>query len=277
MTVSDTGRGMTREVLDRIFEPFFTTKAPGEGTGLGLAVVHGVMQAHDGAVMVRSTPGEGTVFELYFPAHAPHAAPAVIHDESPLPAGKGERVVLIDDEESILQVGRIMLTQLGYRVEACDDSALMLERLRERPQEVDIVVSDVSMPGMSGPELADHLSKLRPGLPIILMTGYDATLSAERLRKIGVREVLALLGARTRVGGAPRARSGPGERLRHRALGVAFAVPKKRRFAASGEGSRLRRSTRTDSSSGCRPQSTRLVRARARAAARSPTRIGLLT
>ncbi len=191
LSVSDTGRGMTREVMDRIFEPFFTTKAQGEGTGLGLAVVHGVMQAHEGAVLVRSQPGDGTVFELYFPAHTPRAEPLLIEDEAPLPQGKGERLVLIDDEESILQVGDIMLSQLGYRVEAGNDSAAMLERLRGRLDEVDLVVSDVAMPGMSGPELADQLHKLRPGLRIVLMTGYDATLSAERLSRIGVREVLA--------------------------------------------------------------------------------------
>ena len=191
LSVSDTGRGMTREVMDRIFEPFFTTKGPGEGTGLGLAVVHGVMQAHDGAVLVRSRPGEGTTFELYFPAHTPQAAPSPIEDEAPLPQGKGERLVVIDDEESILQVGNIMLSQLGYRVEAGSDSSAMLERLRGRLHEVDLVVSDVAMPGMSGPELAGHLSQLRPGIPIILMTGYDATLTLDRLRKIGVREVLA--------------------------------------------------------------------------------------
>jgi two-component system, cell cycle sensor histidine kinase and response regulator CckA len=191
LTVGDTGRGMPREVMDRIFEPFFSTKAPGEGTGLGLAVVHGVMQAHDGAVTVRSKPGEGTVFELYFPAHAPQAAPSPVETEAPLPQGKGERIVLIDDEESIIQVGKLMLSQLGYRVDAGNDSAAMLEHLRDRLHEVDIVVSDVAMPGMSGPEFADHLHKLRPGLPIILMTGYDATLTQERLQKIGVREVLA--------------------------------------------------------------------------------------
>jgi PAS domain S-box-containing protein len=191
LTVGDTGRGMTREVLDRIFEPFFSTKAPGEGTGLGLAVVHGVMQAHDGAVLVRSTPGEGTVFELYFPAHAPQEAPMPIEKEAPLPQGKGERIVLIDDEESIIQVGKLMLSQLGYHVDASSDSAAMLESLRGRLHEVDIVVSDVAMPGMSGPEFAGHLHDLRPGLPIILMTGYDATLSYDRLQKIGVREVLA--------------------------------------------------------------------------------------
>jgi len=190
LSVSDTGRGMTREVMDRIFEPFFTTKAPGEGTGLGLAVVHGVMQAHDGAVQVRSKPGEGTVFELYFPAHAPRSAPLPVESDEPFPQGRGERIVLIDDEDSILQVGKIMLSQIGYQVEASNDSAAMLESLRGRLHEVDIVVSDVAMPGMSGPELAGQLHKLRADLRIVLMTGYDATLSLERLRKIGVREVL---------------------------------------------------------------------------------------
>jgi len=191
LTVSDTGRGMPREVQERVFEPFFTTKAPGEGTGLGLAVVHGVMQAHDGAVFMSSSPGEGTCFELYFPVHGPAEEAEEREANEPLPTGRGERLVLVDDEESILEVGRIMLTQLGYRVEVGDDSAAMLERLRSGRIEADLVVSDVAMPGMSGPELAEQLVKLKPGLPIILMTGYDATLSEERLKSLGVREVLA--------------------------------------------------------------------------------------
>ncbi len=191
ISVSDTGHGMSREVMDHIFEPFYTTKAPGEGTGLGLSVVHGVMQAHEGAVRVRSEVGAGTVFDLYFPVHAPRPAPRQIGEPRPLPQGAGERVLLVDDEESILQVTSMMLSQLGYKVEASSSSAGTLARLRERPEEVDLVVSDVSMPGMSGPELAAELVKLRPGLPIVLMTGYDATLDPARLRELGVTEVLA--------------------------------------------------------------------------------------
>lgn len=191
ISVADTGRGMAPEVMERIFEPFFTTKAPGEGTGLGLAVVHGVMRAHDGAVRVRSEPGKGTEFELYFPVHVPEQAPLAPGVERPPPRGSGERVWLVDDEASILQVGRIMLSQLGYRVEAASSSKEMLERLRARPESADLVVSDVAMPGMSGPELAEQLARLRPGLPILLMTGYDATLDPERLRGLGVKEVLA--------------------------------------------------------------------------------------
>lgn len=191
VSVSDTGHGMPREVMDHIFEPFFTTKGPGEGTGLGLSVVHGVMQAHEGAVRVRSESGKGTVFELFFPVHAPRAAPRLSGEHRPLPHGAGERVLLVDDEESILQVTRMMLSQLGYVVETNESSAATLARVKARPEEVDLVVSDVSMPGMSGPELAVELAKLKPNLPIVLMTGYDATLDPVRLRELGVREVLA--------------------------------------------------------------------------------------
>jgi PAS domain S-box-containing protein len=191
VTVSDTGHGMTHDVLDHIFEPFFTTKAPGEGTGLGLAVVHGVMQAHDGAVRVRSSPGEGTVFHLYFPVHAPRSEPRASAGARPPPLGGGERVLLVDDEESILHVGHMMLTQLGYRVETEGNGAAALARLRASPECADVVVSDVAMPGISGPELAEKLAGLCPGLPMVLMTGYDATLDLPRLRKLGVVEVLA--------------------------------------------------------------------------------------
>lgn len=193
LTVSDTGHGMSPEVIERIFEPFFTTKGPGEGTGLGLSVVHGVMRAHDGSVTVRSTPGEGTCFELHFPAHEPLAEEPPKPVAEAMPLGNGERLLLVDDEEPILHLAQIMLTQLGYRVETSEDSPAVVERVRARPHEVDLVISDVAMPGLSGLDLAERLAEIRPGLPILLMTGYDANTGETGdagLRRAGVRATL---------------------------------------------------------------------------------------
>jgi PAS domain S-box-containing protein len=190
LSVSDTGCGMGPETLDRIFEPFFTTKGPGEGTGLGLPVVHGIMRAHEGAIEVRSRPGEGTVFELYFPVCTTGAPHPIVAEDSGPPRGRGERIVLIDDEEGVVNVGGMMLRQLGYEVEAFRDPALVLERVGEGRGDIALVVSDVAMPGMSGPELAGILAKLSPGLPVLLMTGYDLGLRLEKIKTIGIREVL---------------------------------------------------------------------------------------
>jgi two-component system, cell cycle sensor histidine kinase and response regulator CckA len=191
LTVSDTGRGMTPAVQARIFEPFFTTKALGEGTGLGLAVVHGVMQSHEGAVTVRSAPDQGTTFELFFPAHAEASQPE--HTDAPpstMPRGRGERVLFVDDEASITQIGVIILNELGYRVEGRTDVLAALELVRANPQDFDLVISDVTMPDMSGIEFVRCLQMLRPTLPIILITGYSAELTSERVKQIGVRGLL---------------------------------------------------------------------------------------
>lgn len=191
LTVSDTGCGMPTKILDRVFEPFFTTKAPGEGTGLGLSVVHGVMQAHEGSVTVRSTAGQGTVFELLFPVHAPRREDRAAGEPGPLPRGRGERVLVVDDEAPVLQVGKLMLDQLGYAVEICQDSGSALRRIRAAPGEIDLLLSDVAMPGMAGPDLVEQARRLRPELPVLLMTGYQAGLAPERLRLLGVGEVVA--------------------------------------------------------------------------------------
>lgn len=191
LTVSDNGKGMAREVVERIFEPFFTTKAPGEGTGLGLAVVHGIMQTHDGEVAVHSTPGKGTVFELYFPAHTQSTAePPAGETDGEMPRGRGERILFVDDEAPILMVARLMLEELGYRVEGGTDVREMLEKFRGDPEAFDVVISDLTMPGMTGVEFARRLLQIRPDLPVILTTGYNATLTVERVQEIGVRELL---------------------------------------------------------------------------------------
>jgi PAS domain S-box-containing protein len=185
LSVCDTGCGMDAATRERIFEPFFTTKPAGEGTGLGLAVVHGIMQSHDGAITVISSPGAGTEFHLYFPAVETgdvetRGAPAQ-------PArGHGERILLIDDEASIAQIGERMLNKLGYRATALTSSKQALAVFEQSPQDFDAVVTDLTMPEITGVDLAQRLLKAHAGIPIILSTGFMHSLEIDRARSVGV-------------------------------------------------------------------------------------------
>lgn len=190
LSISDTGHGMDQSTLSRIFEPFFTTKAPGEGTGLGLAVVHGIMKNHDGAILVHSRPGEGTRFDLYFPAYFGDQVPDIVPQSTAVPRGTGERILYLDDEKPLAQMGKKLLEHLGYQVEVHSDALAALAAIRHQPNAYELVITDLTMPVMTGLELAQELLRVRPGLPIILTSGYTATLSAERLHAVGISEVL---------------------------------------------------------------------------------------
>jgi PAS domain S-box-containing protein len=190
ISVSDTGSGMDPATLRRIFEPFFTTKLPGEGTGLGLAVVHGIMDSHDGAVTVYSQHGEGTIFHLYFPAHAGVAVTAALAEEGPVPRGDGERILVVDDEELLTQLGQKTLVELGYNVEVTTRPAAALAMVRAAPQRFALVLTDQAMPGMTGIILASQLRQIRRDLPILLMTGYSVSLTPGVLEVAGVRQLL---------------------------------------------------------------------------------------
>ena len=189
ISVSDTGCGMDPATLRRIFEPFFTTKPVGEGTGLGLAVVHGIMESHDGVITVYSQPGAGTVFHLYFPAHTSETV-AEASASGPVPRGQGERILLVDDEELLVQLGRKTLVMLGYEVEATTQPLAALEMVRADPHRYALVITDQTMPKLTGLELAGRLRQIRPGLPILLQTGFSLSITAERLRAAGVRQFL---------------------------------------------------------------------------------------
>jgi CheY-like chemotaxis protein len=182
---------MSAATLQRIFEPFFTTKPPGEGTGLGLAVVHGIVEGHDGAVSVHSRPGEGTAFHLYFPAHAPATGTAAIA-QGPVPVrrGLGERILLVDDDDLLAELGRATLAALGYLVEVTSQPEAALDRVRTNPEQFRLVLTDQTMPTMSGLELAVELRKIRPDLPIILMTGYSVSLTPQAIEAVGIRQLL---------------------------------------------------------------------------------------
>jgi two-component system cell cycle sensor histidine kinase/response regulator CckA len=187
LTVRDTGHGMNAELRDRIFEPFFTTKPVGEGTGMGLAVVHGILASYGGTISVESAPGAGATFRVTLPL----AAAVVAKPSRPSPEVRGSgRVLLADDEPALSRIAERALSRAGYAVVCCRDGAEALRRFREAPNAIDIVVSDVSMPGLTGDRLAREIHLLRPGLPFILMTGFSHTVAPESAYAGGIAAVL---------------------------------------------------------------------------------------
>ncbi len=184
LVIRDTGHGMTPEIMERIFEPFFTTKQKGEGTGMGLAVVHGIVTSHGGAITVDSALGQGTTFTVYLPRMV-RTMPSTILAEAPLPQGK-ERILFIDDEEPLARLGQAMLERLGYDVVICTSSAEALDTFRATPQGFDLVITDHTMPTMTGEVLAREVRGIRPDIPIILCTGFSGTMTAERARTLGI-------------------------------------------------------------------------------------------
>jgi len=189
LTVRDSGHGMDRQTLERAFEPFFTTKDPGVGTGLGLAVVHGIVKSHEGVVLVESSPDHGTTFKLYFPA----IAGQTLRDSTPtseVPRGAGERVLFVDDEPSLTDVTRRMLERLGYNVVAHASSTDALAAFRADPSAFDVVISDLTMPVMTGAQLALEMRRVRANVPVILSTGYLDRLDPDTARALHARELL---------------------------------------------------------------------------------------
>jgi PAS domain S-box-containing protein len=189
LSISDTGQGMDQATIERIFEPFFTTKPPGEGTGLGLSVVHGIMQTHEGTITVESKRGEGTTFRLFFPAHQDEASAGPLAS-SIIPKGNGQRILLLDDEPPLVSLCKIFLERLGYSVTAHTKVTDAMAAFTANPTTFDLVITDLAMPGMSGTDFAQALMKIQPELPVILMTGYSAQLTVERVQAMGLRDLL---------------------------------------------------------------------------------------
>lgn len=189
LAVSDTGHGMDAATVERIFDPFFTTKPVGEGTGLGLAVVLGIMQSHDGAVTVYSELGHGTTFHLYFPVFEAEPAPTE-SGQQPVPRGQGEHILFVDDEVALASVGKKMLERLGYVVTAKTNAAEAIAAVRAEPEAFHLVVTDLTMPGMDGLQLAAQLLRIQPRLSIILSTGYSGVMTEESVRELGFRGLL---------------------------------------------------------------------------------------
>jgi CheY-like chemotaxis protein len=190
LSVQDNGEGMDTATLARIFEPFFTTKGPGKGTGLGLAVVHGILQAHDGAVVVPSQPGRGATFHLYFPAERAAPAQSLPAGPASMPCGAGEHILLVDDEAALAQAATLSLARLGYRVTGVHSAAEALKCFQLQPGEIDLVITDLTMPGMNGIELANALHDIQPELPIILASGFGGMRTANFANGPGMRAVL---------------------------------------------------------------------------------------
>ncbi len=189
--VADTGAGMDEATLQRAFEPFFTTKGHGQGSGLGLPVVLGIVESHEGAVTVESHPGQGTTFHLYFPgvadAAASEAAPASVTGPGSRVLG---RVLFIDDEVAILDVGRRMLGRLGLECETFNHPSAALDAFRSSPSRWDLVITDYALPGLAGTTVAETIQTIRPGMPVVLTTGYAGGLSAEEQAQASILAVL---------------------------------------------------------------------------------------
>gem|GEM_PF-1263809 len=181
LTVSDTGRGMDRMVMERIFEPFYTTRNPGEGTGLGLSVVHGIVMGHNGDITVSSTVGEGSEFKIYLPPVA--TGPETVEEPAKTgitPRGT-EHVLLVDDEESMIVMGSVMLRQLGYRVTTFTNSVEALKRFKENPASFDLVLTDQTMPHYTGTRLCDEMKTVHPDIPVIVMTGFSESIDTDNM------------------------------------------------------------------------------------------------
>jgi CheY-like chemotaxis protein len=188
LSVSDTGYGIDKDIIDRIFDPFFTTKERGEGTGLGLAVVYGIIKELKGAIRVESEKEKGAKFTILFPRiQRPVKAEAV--EAPPIPHGT-ETMLLVDDEEGLLVAQKKIFERLGYKVETHSSSLGALEVFRADPKRFDIVITDQTMPKMTGSHLAKEFIVIRPDIPIILCTGFSDVISEEEAKAIGIKEFI---------------------------------------------------------------------------------------
>ncbi|MFZ5763174.1 MAG: ATP-binding protein [Thermodesulfobacteriota bacterium] len=189
LEVGDTGCGMDQATLARIFEPYFTTKERGRGTGLGLSVVHGIVQKHHGHIAVRSEVGKGTTCSIYFPRV--ETATAAAEEEAPAPMPRGsERILLLDDEESIAHFERVVLERLGYTVRLFTGSEEALAAFRNAPEGFDLIVTDMTMPKMTGIEFAQQVMAIRPEIPIVLCTGFSEVINEQNAKAFGIREFI---------------------------------------------------------------------------------------
>jgi signal transduction histidine kinase/ActR/RegA family two-component response regulator len=194
LEVSDTGHGIEPGILKRIFDPYFTTKKAGEGSGMGLAVVHGIVKSHGGQVTVYSEPGVGSTFNVYLPIYK--SAASRREDKAGVGAGPlieslpggSERILFVDDETQLADMGAQMLQSLGYTVSAFSSSLDALQAFQTKPDAFDLVITDMTMPKMTGVELAKQILAYRPDIPIVLCTGFSELISADKAREIGIRE-----------------------------------------------------------------------------------------
>jgi CheY-like chemotaxis protein len=190
LEVSDTGIGMSEEIKAKVFEPYFTTKEQGEGTGLGLSVVHGIIEGHKGHINIYSEPGQGTTFRAYFPIMETADAVRTVTNRTSQLAGGEERIMVVDDEPSIITLESKMLTMYGYEVAAFTDVTEALQQFEENPGRFDLVVTDMSMPHMTGAQLAKKIFEISPEMPVILCSGHSELINREKALAMGIKEYL---------------------------------------------------------------------------------------
>jgi CheY-like chemotaxis protein/two-component sensor histidine kinase len=187
LVVKDNGHGMTQQVIERIFEPYFTTKEQGKGTGLGLSVTHGIIKSHGGDITVESQPGKGATFRVLLPV-----IDRIEVAKEPIETAKieigHEHILLVDDEEQIINLERRILENLGYRVTSKTNSEEALEEFSDRPDEFDLVITDMTMPKISGVQLAQKLMAINPLVPVILCTGFNETITEEKALAMGIEK-----------------------------------------------------------------------------------------
>jgi len=188
LKVKDTGEGMAPEIMARIFDPYYTTKEVGKGTGMGLSVIHGIVKRHGGGIRVESDLGKGTLFEIYFPALEETA------EEEKEPEGEikggSERILFVDDEESMVNLNRQRLERLGYQVESTTKPVEALEWFKADPDQFDVIITDMTMPRITGDRLAKEVLEIRPHMPVIICTGYSERMSAKKAAALGVRKYI---------------------------------------------------------------------------------------
>jgi PAS domain S-box-containing protein len=185
LSVRDTGTGISPDIMDKIFDPFFTTKKLGEGTGLGLSVVHDIVKQHDGYITVMSEPGKGSTFTVYFPQITGGPEANAAHDDE-IPTGS-ERILFVDDEEALVEMGEDILAELGYEVTSRMNGREALALLKSDPSRFDLVITDQTMPEMTGIELAKEVLAIRPDMPIIMCTGFSYVVDADKARAAGIK------------------------------------------------------------------------------------------
>ncbi len=186
LSVRDSGPGMTQEVKDKIFDPYFTTKGVGKGTGMGLSIVHGIIKNYGGFITLSSEPGKGTTFHVFLPVIREKMLSEKEIVEL-VPIGK-ERILFVDDEETLTDLGKHLLEKLGYHVTVRNSSIEALETFQNQPDLFDIVITDQTMPGMTGTDLARRMIQIRPDIPVVLCTGYSTVTSEEKAKSIGIKE-----------------------------------------------------------------------------------------
>ncbi len=186
LSVSDTGHGIPPEIIEKVFDPYYTTKEVGKGTGMGLALVHGIVKSHNGSIYVSSEAGKGTMFEIYFPVIKTEKFTKDIKDFESVPTGN-DRILIVDDEEDLINIETRMLEGLGYNVTAKTSSVEALNVFAFDPEKFDLVITDMTMPNMDGEKLSKKLIEIRPDIPIIICTGYSENIDKIKAKSIGIR------------------------------------------------------------------------------------------